>query len=151
MGIFTIIQFSLAAGSGPFDEEKGATESQIILSLGVGCVFAAFLFHTILVDVVARDFHIVAATVCYIIYFIFESYENTVWAEQNDVVNDPANNDVAKYNLYKKTFNTRVTALVFAALNVIFLILATVYFFFQMKERKVEVEEGNEPPTDDEQ
>ena len=113
------------------------------------CVFAAFLFHTILVDVVARGFHIVAATICYIIYFIFESYENTKWAEANDVANN--NVDVAGYNAYKKTFNTRVTALVFAALNVIFLILATVYFFFQMKERKVEVEEGNEPPTDDEQ
>ena len=34
--IFTIIQFSLAAGSGPFDGAAGATESQIILSLGVG-------------------------------------------------------------------------------------------------------------------
>ena len=34
--IFTIIQFSLAAGSGGFDEDAGATESQIILSLGVG-------------------------------------------------------------------------------------------------------------------
>merc|ERR1739838_390680 len=147
--IFTIIQFSLAAGSGGFSEIAGATESQIILSLGVGCVFAAFLFHTILVDVVARGFHIVAATICYIIYFIFESYENTKWAEANDVANN--NVDVAAYNAHKKTFNTRVTALVFAALNVIFLILATVYFFFQMKERKVEVEEGNEPPTDDEQ
>merc|ERR1712176_1664294 len=73
--IFTIIQFSLAAGSGGFSQVAGATESQIILSLGVGCVFAAFLFHTILVDVVARGFHIVAATICYIIYFIFESYE----------------------------------------------------------------------------
>ena len=34
--IFTIIQFSLAAGSGGFSEIAGATESQIILSLGVG-------------------------------------------------------------------------------------------------------------------
>ena len=34
--IFTIIQFSLAAGSGGFDKAAGATESQIILSLGVG-------------------------------------------------------------------------------------------------------------------
>ena len=123
---------------------RNVTKSQF------SCVFAAFLFHTILVDVVARGFHIVAATVCYIIYFIFESYENTIWAEANDVAND-ATATVADYNDYKKKFNTRVTALVFAALNVIFLILATVYFFFQMKERKVEVEEGNEPPTDDEQ
>ena len=34
--IFTIIQFSLAAGSGGFSDLAGATESQIILSLGVG-------------------------------------------------------------------------------------------------------------------
>lgn len=147
--IFTIIQFSLAAGSGGFSGLAGATESQIILSLGVGCVFAAFLFHTVLFDVVARGFHIVLAALCYIVYFIFESYENTKWAEANELQNNVGN--IADYNAFKKMFNTRVTALVFAALNLILLILAAVYFFFQMAARKVEVEEGQAMPDDDDE
>ena len=100
-------------------------------------------------DVVARGFHIVLAALCYIIYFIFESFENTKWAEANKLENNVG--DIADYNAFKKMFNTRVTALVFAALNLILLVLATVYFFFQMAERKVEVEEGQAMPDDDDE
>ena len=93
-------------------------------------------------DVVARGFHIFMAALCYIVYFIFECYENTKWSEDN----------LARNEEQTKLFNTRVTALVFAAVNVIFLILATVFFFFQMKDRTIEVEAAGEPPaSDDEQ
>ena len=107
------------------------------------------MFHTVLLDVVARGFHIVLAALCYIVYFIFESYENTKWAEANELQNNVGN--IAEYNAFKKMFNTRVTALVFAALNLILLILAAIYFFFQMAARKVEVEEGQAMPDDDDE
>jgi len=132
--LFSITQFSIAAYEWQL---TGATPPQAILSLGIACVITADLFHAIFPDIFARGFHLLIATLSYIIYFIYECVETADYFRDLEDANAALTDDQAK------TFRTRTTALVFAAANVVLLALAT-YFMFPKATNQVADEESAE-------